>query len=483
MKSVLKLKHLTVEEIASATGGCAVTVGNGGMGKVTNVIYDSRDAEVGSLFCAVKGERADGHDYIVNTVRAGASVVLCNRIPKDAEGENFTAVLVDDTVDALGKLSGYYRSFSNARFVAVTGSVGKTTTKDFIASVARSSFNTLKTQGNHNNEIGLPMTLFSLTPECEVAVLEMGMCKFGEISFMTKLVRPDIAVVTNIGTSHIASLGSRENICRAKLEITEGMAEDSVLLLNGDEPLLTERKALISPAPRYMGIYSRSADFKAMNIRTSGDGMVFDVLYGDRAAINMEIPILGRHNVYNAMAAFAVGTFLGMSEERIRAGLATFEGTEMRQKILKIGKITVIEDCYNASPESMRAAIDVLCAKAKKEGGRATALLGDMLELGENTRLMHDQLGQYAAQMKIERLYCFGAMADTVAEAAIKKGIRADSVFVFPDLNDPETVADEITKNALADDILLVKASRGVAAERVISLMAKSKKKRSETGK
>ncbi len=469
MKAELKLKTLLPEEIAEAVGGKTYSYGNGG-GEVTNITYDSRDASSGSLFCAVKGERVDGHDYIKDVVEKGASVVLASRIPEGAESfGDYSLILVDDPVGALGVLSGYYRSFSRAKTVGVTGSVGKTTTKDFVASVLGASFKTMKTRGNHNNEIGFPMTLFSLEPDCEIAVLEMGMSARGEISFMTKLAKPDAAVITNVGTSHIASLGSRENICLAKMEIADGMSSDGVLFINGDEPLLTEYNGDVIPQRKCIGIYNKNADFKAVNIRSGEASMTFDIIYDGKAAVNVEIPVLGRHNVYNALAAWAVGSLFGMSEYDIRRGLAGFEGTEMRQKIYPLGSITVIEDCYNAAPESMRAAIEVLVSKAECCGGKPCALLGDMLELGEDSRLMHDQLGQYAAQMNVERLYCYGEMAETIAEAAIKKGIRAENVYVCRDLGAPHRMAEMIAGSIEEGDVLLVKASRGVAAEKVLN--------------
>ncbi len=467
MKAQLKLKTLLPGEIAGAIGGKLYVYGE--EREVTNITYDSRDVSEGSLFCAIKGERVDGHSFIKDVVSSGAAAVLAQSIPDGAESfGDYSLILVDDTVDALGRLSGYYRGFSGAKAVGVTGSVGKTTTKDFIASVLGASFKTMKTQGNHNNEIGFPMTLFGLEPDTEIAVLEMGMSSRGEISFMTRLAKPDVAVITNIGTSHIASLGSRENICAAKMEIAEGMGRDGVLMINADEPLLTEYRESVAPSKKEVGIYNKNADYKAVNIRTNDTSMTFDVLYDGRAAVNVEIPVLGRHNVYNALFAWAVGTSFGMSEQDIRRGLLGFEGTKMRQKIYEIGKITVIEDCYNAAPESMRAAIEVLVAKAKKSGGAPCALLGDMLELGDDSRLMHDQLGQFAAQMKVDRLYCYGEMADTVAEAAIKRGVRADNVYVCTDKNEPLRMAEMIAGSIKDGDILLVKASRGIAAEKVI---------------
>lgn len=482
MKAILTIKTLTAEEIAGVTGGRLEYFGNGGTKTVSSVVYDSRDAQTNSLFCAIKGERTDGHKYIGDVVKKGASVILAEYVPEEAAAAgDFCAVIVENTVYALGVLSGYYRDFSKATVVGVTGSVGKTTTKDFVAAVLSQGFNTMKTEGNHNNEIGLPMTLFSIKPECEVAVLEMGMSDFGEISFMTRLAKPKIGIITNIGTSHIANLGSRENICRAKLEIAEGISSDGLLILNGDEPLLADKYGEYTENVMYVGLANKSLDYKALNIRQGSDKMTFDILGKNKVVINVDIPTLGRHNVHNALCAYIVGLVLGMNENSIRLGLMSFVSTEMRQKIYDVGSITVIEDCYNASPESMRAAIEVLCTKAQKDGRVPCALLGDMLELGEGGRLMHDQLGQYAAQMKVHKLFCYGSMADSVAEAAIKKGIRAENVYVCSDITKPELMA-EMVKGALSEkDILLVKASRGVAAEKVLNILkdmySKGKKK------
>ncbi len=470
MKAILTIKTLTAEEIANVTGGRLECYGDGGTKNVSSVVYDSRDAERDSLFCAIKGERTDGHIYISDVVAKGASVILCERVPDDAkEAGDFCAVVVEDPVKALGVLSGYYRTFSKAIVVGVTGSVGKTTTKDFVASVLSEAFDTMKTEGNHNNEIGLPMTLFSIKPDCQAAVLEMGMSALGEISFMTNLALPHIAIITNIGTSHMANLGSRENICRAKLEIAEGIDEDGILLLNGDEPLLADKYDEVYAQTVYLGLFSKTADYKALNIRQGTDKMIFDILGKNKVYVNIEIPTLGKHNVYNALCAFVVGLKLGMAENDIRRGLMSFVSTDMRQKIYGVGDVTVIEDCYNASPESMRAAIEVLCSKAQKDGLVPCALLGDMLELGDESRLLHDQLGQYAAQMKVQKLFCYGSMAEAVAEAAIKKGIRAENVYVCSDITKPRLMAGMIKKALSADDILLVKASRGIEAEKVLA--------------
>lgn len=479
MSIELKLTTFDAETIAKHTGGEIMVFGTGAKNPVTSVGHDSRDAKPGMLFCAIVGERFDGNDFIADVVSGGVDTVLCSRIPDNVKtGYDFTAVVVDDTVRALGALASYYRSLSSAKVIAITGSVGKTTTKEFIYAVASAAFCTHKTRGNYNNEIGLPLTLFELTPEDEVSVLEMGMSNLGEIERMSLIARPDIAVVTNIGTSHLASLGSRENIRQAKLEIIAGLASDGLLLLNGDEPLLYEYKIDRDVCTEFFGIHNRYASYRAVNIRSS-DSITYDMIFSDKAVTNVEVPTLGRHNVYNSLVAYAVGTKLGMSDDKIRLGLSRFEGEDKRLRVYDVCDITVIDDCYNASPESMRAGIDVLVSLAAKKDGAPAALLGDMLELGEYSRLMHDQLGRYAAQEKVQKLFCYGSMADVVAEAAIMNGIRADNVFVCTDTGNPDMMADMIKKSISAGDVLLVKASRGVKAELVLeSLKGKLSRKR-----
>lgn len=477
MSVELKIKNLTAEEIAKVCRAELIKIGSPASEIVERISHDSREGGDKTLFCAIVGEKYDGHDFIADAVSTGSQVVLLSSLPENTDGLDFYAIRVEDTVKALGTLAAYYKDFSDATFVAVTGSVGKTTTKEFISAVASASFKTHKTKGNYNNEIGLPLTLFDLSPDDKVSVIEMGMSARGEIEYMSKLVRPDIAVITNIGTSHLAALGTRENICAAKLEIVSGLKKDGSLMLNADEPLLFATRGHVEPEPEFVSVYNRFGDYRAVNIRYLENGIMYDLIYNNKAVTNVEIPALGRHNVYNSLIAYAVGVKLGMPDDMIRRGLLTFVSTDKRQNIYDVGGITVIDDCYNASPESMRAAIDVLTSIASRRGVKPCALLGDMLELGEYSRLMHDQLGQYAAQMKVQKLYCYGAMADIVAEAAIKKGVRADNVYVSLDSDNPTEMAKMINSSMQSGDVLLVKASRAVSAERVIEALKKIRKK------
>ncbi len=486
MSVKLKLWNPTVREISDIVGG-KIETRNGADDKIkiSGIATSSAEGGEGIMFCAIKGSRVDGADFVPEAVSLGTVCVLTTGLTAASDGVTgpIAAIIVDDVIRALGTLAAKYRDRSRATFVAVTGSVGKTTTKEMIASVASSKFKTHKTKGNFNNELGLPLTLFELEPDDKVSVIELGMSNLGEIEYMSKIVRPDIAVITNIGTSHLANLGTRENICRAKMEICAGMSDSGVLLLNADEPLLYNEYLKADRKPKLMSTFNRNGDFRAVNIRTRTDGSTFDLIYSDKVATNVEVSVPGRHNVYNALAAFSVGILLGVDIENIRKGIASYLGTNMRQSIYEIGGITVIDDCYNASPESMRAAIDVLVSLAAKKGGASAALLGDMLELGQYSRLMHDQLGQYAAGAKVAKLFCYGKMSDVVAEAAIKKGIRAENVFVCLDTRDPQTMADMILNTLSPGDVLLVKASRGVHAEKVIEILKKKKGRKTASKK
>lgn len=438
--------------------------------RVESICTDSREAERGALFAALRGEKVDGHDYIPTAAGLGSAAFLCERMPTDISDE-CGVILVDDTQKALAALAGEYKKrLHKVVTVGVTGSVGKTTTKEFISAVLARRFNTFKTEGNHNSVIGMPLSVMEMTSDAEAAVFEMGMSALGEISLMSRVAMPDIGVITTIGTSHIEMLGSRENILRAKTEIIDGMSEDGILLLSGDEPLFVSadkkgRKCL------YVATENRDADFRALNIRTDMNGTVFDLLTDGRIYSNIELPIMGRHNVYAALFAFAVGMLLGMSEEDIRQGLADFKSPGMRQHIYDIGGVTVIEDCYNASPESMHSAIDLLFELSEKKGARAAALLGDMLELGEAAPAMHAEIGAYLVSKGCKLLFTCGTLAESIAEAAAENGMSPENIYVNCDSENAEKTENMLLHALLPGDVLLVKASRGMAMERFIEYL------------
>lgn len=416
------------------------------------VNFDTRRLQPGQLFVALLGAR-DGHDFVPQALQRGAVGVLASR-PLDAA---VPAIYVEDTQFALQELARQYRKLLPLRCVGVTGSVGKTTTKEMIATVLSQRYATHKTEGNFNNGIGLPVTVLSMDSATEAAVLEMGMNHFGEISLLTSIAQPEIAVITNIGTMHIENLGSREGILQAKLEILEGLRENGCAVFCGDDELLYGA-AQTHRAITY-GFLERNP-VRALEVREEG----FKTLIRAEAfgqALNLEIPTLGKHNVLNALAALTVGLLCGLLPEEIAAGLQKFENTGLRQKVYEQDGLCIIADCYNAGPESMRAAFSVLETKP----GRKIAVLGGMLELGDHAPQAHYEVGCLAAQ-KADALFAYGACSEEYVRGALASGLETAKTF--------ETHADlaEALKSFLQPgDTLLCKGSRGMRMEKVLELL------------
>ena len=471
MKVNVGCSVLTMAELAQICGGLLCCIGGESDRNLPfrSVCTDSREAAEGTLFVALGGERVDGHDYIGAAVSSGNACVLCERIPETMD-HKYVAVVVEDSLRAIGELAKAYDRRLNHRKVAITGSVGKTTTKEFVAAVLGEAFRVHKTEGNYNSTLGMPLSLLSMQNDTQVSVLEMGMSDFGEIEYMSRIAEPDIAIVTNIGSSHMEHLGSREGICRAKMEITAGLKKDGTLLLNGDEPMLRNYPTG-DATPVFVGI-DNECDFRAVNIREEIGKTVFDVEYFGKTVRNVAIPTMGRHNIYAALFAFAVGVRMNLSDQAIVHGLMCYRPVGMRQNIYEVGGITVIEDCYNASPESMRAAIRVLKSLSdQKEGGRMAAVLGDMYELGSNTARFHEEIGLYYARMGGELLYTFGQSAEQIATGAILGGMEPERMFRNGSIRMPELSGEMLLHTLRAGDTLLVKASRGAAAERIIKYL------------
>ncbi len=468
MKVNVGCNGLTMKELAKICGGMLCYVG-GDVGAdipFRSVCTDSREATEGTLFVALGGERVDGHDYIAAAVRSGNDCVLCERIPESIDSK-YVAVVVDDSLRAVGELAKAYDRRINHRKVAITGSVGKTTTKEFVAAVLSEGFRVHKTEGNYNSNIGMPLSMLSMQNDTEVSVLEMGMSNRGEIEYLSRIAEPDIAIVTNIGSSHMEHLGSRENICHAKMEIVKGLRKGGTLLLNGDDPML---RAYLTPGvtPVFVGIETE-CDFRAVNIRNCIGNTIFDIEYSGGTLRNISIPVMGKHNVYAALYAFAVGIRMGLDEKTVVNGLTRYRPVGMRQRIYEVGGITVIEDCYNASPESMKAAINVLQSlSAEKKAGRMTAVLGDMYELGASSDVFHEEVGMYFAKKGGAMLYTFGENAEDIARGAILGGMNPENIFRNQSVRSPELTGEMLIHSLRAGDTLLVKASRGAAAERII---------------
>lgn len=445
------MRTFTTEEIARATGGVA-----SGHAEVTSVVIDNREARPGSLFIAIKGERLDGHTFIDSAVEAGATAVLCH---KDVDCKVPT-VKVADTTQAFLDLGKSYRLEYDIPVVALTGSVGKTTTKEMIWCVLNAKFNAHKTYKNWNNEIGLPKVLLRLEPEHTALVLELGMNHKGEISTLSKTALPDIGVITNVGVSHIENLGSREGILAAKLELLDGMKKGSPILLNKDNDMLSTVD-LPDYQVRWFAIHDQDADVRAEEIDYKDDSTTFTVVTKD-GRWPVELPTTGEHNVYDALAAIAVGLELDISPKDAAKALKNYRPAGMRENVVEKGGVTVIEDCYNASPDSMKAMAETLTLKGAP-GRRKIAVIGDMLELGDYSEEAHALAGQYMAEAGIDLLITYGPLSTFAAKSAREHGLLR--VFDFQDKGD---LIEKLTGMLKPGDVVAVKGSRGMQMEEII---------------
>ena len=425
---------------------------------ISGVSTDTRTIKKGDLFIALVGEKFDGHHYINTAIQNGASAVIISQ-PIDCE---VPALVVDDTLLALHRLAAYYKSTLDIKVVAVTGSNGKTTTRDMIACVLSSKYKVYSTAKNFNNEIGLPKSVLELDDSYDIAVLEMGMNHFGEIRRLTNIAKPDVAVITNIGMAHIGNLGSQENILKAKLEILEGLSQDGLLILNGDDPYL--RTAETGAFHKELiGINSEEAlTLRAENIVTCGGQTEYTVNFKGGFTKGF-IPVLGNYNVLNSMEAICVGMHFGIDAEEAFQALSGYQSVGMRCEAEEVNGVIIVKDYYNASPDSARVALETLGAYAK--GGKKIALLGEMLELGEYSEKEHYNLGAECVKNKIDYAFFLGD-----DYKAFKEGMP-DYSFVFP----KESRADYILAvsefvragNIATGDAVLVKGSRGMKMEEV----------------
>lgn len=445
------MKKLYLPEIAAALG-----VYNTSEAEIFDVSTDTREIQPGSLFVAIRGERFDGHDFISKAEELGAVAAVADH-PVDC---GIPVLVVGDTRKAFLDLGGWYRRRFGVRIAAVTGSVGKTSTKEMIDAVLSSQYKTLKTEGNLNNEIGLPRTLFRLDDSYEAAVIEMGMSDFGEISRLSKAANADIGVITNIGVSHIETLGSREGILKAKLEILDGLKENAPLVVNADDDLLGVLQFSDRAVLRY-GIQTEGADAQAVEISKFGFNTKFEIVFRGEY-YPAEVPVLGKHHVLNALAAFLVGVEFGMAPKDAARALRKYRPSGMRQNVVDHGGIIVIEDCYNASPDSMQASISVL--SLLEGNGKRVAVLGDMLELGTYSEEAHRQVGRAAAASGLDALLCFGKLSGLIGEEAKNNGLS--EVYYFDEKSE---VARWLTFNMHQGDAVLFKASREMKFEEILS--------------
>lgn len=431
--------------------------------EISGISIDSRHISKGNLFVPFRGEHADGHAYVEKAIKSGAAAALWQKdVPNPPT--HLPILLVDDTLEALQHLASAYLKQTYAKVVGITGSNGKTTTKDMTASLLAQKYKVHKTGGNYNNHLGLPLTILAMDEDTEIVILEMGMSGRGEIELLSKLACPDVAVITNVGEAHLLDLGSREAIAEAKLEITAGLKENGVLIYHGDEPLLYNKLKDNAIETHTFG-RANTNDIYAEYIETEGTATVFRTnLYENE----LELPILGNHNVLNAMAAILVAREFNISVEQITNGLSQLKVTNMRMEMLEgLNGEKIINDAYNASPTSMNAAIELV---ASLTGFRHKFLvLGDMLELGEEEVQFHEKIGESIPKNEIDKVFTYGQLGKHIAIGA-EKAIGKENVYAF---EDKSNLVEELKKQAGENDLILVKASRGMKLEEVVQALSK----------
>lgn len=445
----------TIEEICQATG--AKICSRDKTQVFTGIATDSRKILPGNLFVALHGENFDGHGFVEQAVEQGAAGVLVDREVDLSAG---SVLQCDDTLTALQDIAAFHRRRFEIPVIAVTGSNGKTTTKDMLAAILSQKFQVVKTPGNFNNEIGLPLTLLQLNDETEVAVVECGMRGRGQITALAQIARPTAGIVTTVGETHLELLGSLENIAAAKAELVEAIDENGFVVLNSDNSYVAAMKDVASCPVITFGLQSQ-AMVRAENWTSSAQGITFDCIT-EAGKFHVDVPVLGDHNVMNALAAIAVGKRMGLTAGEIVRGLAHFIPSAMRMAVEQAGPYQVINDAYNASPASMKSALETL---QRLPGGRKVAVLGDMLELGEHTADAHRRVGEVAAGA-VDFLVTYGDLGRFIAEGAKTAGLSQ----VFP--CDSHAAAIRILKeNLLQTDLILVKGSRGMKMEKIIAAL------------
>lgn len=428
---------------------------------MTGVSTDTRTIEPGNLYIPLKGANFNGHAFVAEAFAKGASAALWSESEPNPP-KNVPLIVVDNTLQALQRLAHRYRKQLAVRVIGITGSNGKTTTKDMLFALLATTYKVQKTEGNLNNHIGVPLTLLRLKEDTEMAVVEMGMSGFGEIERLSHIAEPDAAVITNIGESHLQELGSRDGIARAKLEIISGLQANGVFVYHGDEPLLQTKVQRLTPAFRTITFGQKEEnDYYPLSVSLKADGTVFTV--NEAPELSLFLPILGKHHVYNALAAIAVARFFGIDWEAVRTALATLQITSMRMELVK-GKngVTIINDAYNASPTSMKAALQLLFELTGYH--KKIAVLGDMLELGEQEVEFHRQIGEMLTPDKVDYVWTYGKLASEIAFAA-QPAFPSGRVNAY---DDKQALANDLRSIVTANDVVLFKGSRGMKLEEII---------------
>lgn len=453
------MDNIKLQDIVKAIGGKLLVEGK--QRDFSRVVIDSRKVNKGDIFFAIKGENFDAHKFVDNVLENGAGLVI---VHKEEEYKSFSEdssiVLVEDTKKALLDLASFYIDTLDIKVVGITGSTGKTSTKDLIAAALSEKYKVFKTKGNFNNDIGMPLMILELNKDYEVAILEMGMSNLGEIETLARVAKPDIAVITNIGTSHMENLKTRDNILKAKLEITTLFNENNVLIVNGENDKLHD---LESNNYKIVKIGTESDyNFKGCRIIINKDNIEFSVKENGRAIDQtIFVPVPGKHNVLNSLLAVAVARYLGVSYEEIAEGIKNLEATSMRLDVIKREGYTIINDAYNASPDSMIAALEVL----KTYEGRKIAVLGTMKELGEESPKAHEEVAKYAKDSKVDMLITLGEF-----NSDFEAGFGSENFKAFDSIED---IVHYLKQNLKDGDVLLVKASRSMKFENIINELQK----------
>jgi len=451
------MEKLTPQIIAEITGGKFIGDNKSKDVIITGAVRDNRDVKRGNLFICIQGARVDGHSFANSAFESGAACCLTEKEIPDAKGPY---VIVKSTFEAFKKLGGYYRSFFDIPVIGITGSVGKTTTKELIAAVLSAKYNVLKTEMNMNNELGVPLTLMSLTQQHGVAVIEMGISDFGEMSRLAEMVRPDIFVITKIGHSHIKELGDLNGVLRAKTETFAFMKADGIAVLNGDDDLLTSYEPGMR---RILFGLDKHNDFRSENICVKGTSAVTLDIVDNAGSIDITIPAYGSHLMSLAPAAVAIGRLLGLTDEEIKLGFLSYAPVEGRSNVSNPNGITLIDDCYNANPQSVKAALTSLSALP----GQRVAILGDMFNLAGYSEQMHREVGVFAAQCGIDSLISHGDHARFIHEGFVSAG----GVIARYYPNRTELIAD-IRGIIKKGDAVLVKASRGMHFDELLPVIS-----------
>jgi len=455
------MESMTLEEVRNAVKGKILD--NNNILTIKGISTDSRTISKGELYIPIKGERFDGHDFIDDAIKNGAIAYLTER--QEDSSKKSIPILVENTLKAFHDLAFYYRRKFDIPLIGITGSSGKTTTKDILASVLEQKYNVLKTQGNFNNEIGLPLTLFQLERHHDIGIIEMGMNNLGEIKKLVNMVLPDVAIITNIGWTHIENLGSKENIFKAKSEILETLNNNQLALLNGDDEYLSRIKDDKFPVA-FVGVYKEELDLKVEDFTLEGDSIKFVTGKGHKGLEEYRLNLPGIHNIYNSLFAIYLGKFYGLCHREIQLGLDKFKPSEMRMDIFENNKFKIINDSYNANPDSMKAALKVL--KESAGNHRKVAILGDMLELGKWSEKAHYDIGKTLGQLKIDALIAIGKYRKFYLAGAIENGLSKNNGKLFSS----NTEANEYLKRFLEDgDTILIKGSRGLKMEEIAAYL------------